>query len=992
MPPPRFASKEHLSYRNLLAIPAKKDVQFSEIPILTSGSDSQDLIAATSQYWITKHTTQGHLACASYDKPGKLANKITSFSACSGPISDFITCPFDKFLAVASEAGQTSIFSIPQNLNPFPEPQSFNSIVNLHGDTKNSPIDKLAFHSTSRGILAGSMSNQLAIWDAEHATDGSPSINLASGVRTWDIKWGWDGRLLAATTRTSLLQLWDPRASSMVASCDNQDGSGGKKCSRLVWIGDHVLTTSVNQLRDRQYSVFDPRSLTSPIKIERIDNSSGTLIPLVDPNRSILYLATRGETSLKWSKLNCSSTLTVEAFNSMLPISPIAGIAMAPINHQTVDVMKTELCKLMILTKSAEVVPLTIQAPKRQYLDFHADVMPSVRSMEPAQTGQQWFEGKDQNVALVSQDPAAPGNYKSTTKMTPVPTVMQPTQESRQTQAAPASQLPTTGPASYGVKKSPDEKDSAPTPSQSVEKPTTQQSKVSKPVRWSRKFVDGQTPMQADYEDLHNLSMTFSADREMIKCTSSFFLIPIGGPGGRLGVHHLANRGRLPTHLPCLINVANIVAFEIDQLDQGRVYVAGEDGKVRVFRVPEEGLEQDCASAELVLSATSMERISLMRPHPTAKDILLTISEEMNKPCARVWYVGKLEETTKPCSEVPLPSGAISSASWSLDGSYLAIATKCKTLYVLDPRRGDDKEHWCEGSTHGSARPVQVTWTDDHSHLLTSGFSPTGMREVKMYGVDYEKHAVESLAQISFDNSPAGFFMHYDPDTSIGFCWSKGERTTYLIELIESPNPSPSPSDAKPTFKFERLPPFVHSTIQLGYSFFVKQVLDVKAVEVSKALRLTGNQVQVVSFRIPRNRAEFFQDDVFCETRDLLHPAYKNGRDWLHLHHTHLLHTDDQENQVIFPPAKVDLQPPGMSKLSQAPLTKLQSNQKSLIAKGPQLTDSQKQEQYLEKLFQSAKRDDPAQSALTKPQAEKEDDDDEVVGRSRVGAPVDDDW
>jgi hypothetical protein len=92
------------------------------------------------------------------------------------------------------------------------------------------------------------MSNQLAIWDAEHATDGSPSINLASGVRTWDIKWGWDGRLLAATTRTGLLQLWDPRASSMVASCDNQDGSGGKKCSRLVWIGDHVLTTSVNQV------------------------------------------------------------------------------------------------------------------------------------------------------------------------------------------------------------------------------------------------------------------------------------------------------------------------------------------------------------------------------------------------------------------------------------------------------------------------------------------------------------------------------------------------------------------------------------------------------------------------------------------------------------------------------------------------------------------------------------------------------------------------
>ncbi|POW18792.1 hypothetical protein PSHT_05410 [Puccinia striiformis] len=986
MPPPRFAQKEHLSYRNLLAIPAKKEVQFSEIPVLTTGSDSEDLIVATSQYWITKHTNQvpsvaesagygtlistGHLTCAPYDKPGKLANKTVSLSACSGSISDFTACPFDQLLAVASESGEVML-----HLDFLPSRKAQSAWRYT--------IFQLYQEASYRGILAGSIGSQLAIWDAEHLNDGSPSINLTSGTRMWDIKWSWDGRLLGGTTRTGILQLWDPRDSTMVASCDNQDGSGGRKCSRIAWIGDHILTTS---LRDRQYSVYDPRSLTSPIKTERIDNSNGTLIPLVDPNRSILYLATRGESTFKWLKLNFSNTLTVEAFNSMLPVAPIAGIAMAPINHQTVDVMKTELCKFMVLTKNAEVIPLTMQAPKRQYLDFHADVMPSVRSMEPAQIGQEWLQGKDQSVALLSQDPAASGGAKSFLKSTSDSATLQPTQAALPAQISPASQLPTTGPASYGVKKTVEPKLSDPVPSQSAKSLISQQSHVSKPVRWSRKYVNGQTSMQAEYEDLHNLSATFPADREMIKCTSNFFLVPIGGPGGRLGVYHLMNKGRLPTRLPCLINEANIVAFEVDQLDQGRVYVAGEDGKVRIFRVPEHGLEEDSLNAELILSTSGMERINLIKPHPTAQDILLTISDDMNKPCVRLWYVGKTEDWSKPFNEIQLPSGAVSSASWSLDGSKLAVANKAKLVYVLDPRRGDDS-HWCQGSTHGSPRPVQVTWTDDRSHILTSGFSSTGMREVKFYRVDYEQHVIESLSQISFDNSPAAFFIHFDPDTSIGFCWSKGERTTYLIELLETKDPSANP--AKSTYKFDRLTPFVHSTIQL---------LDIKAIEVAKALRLTGNQVEVVSFKIPRNREEFFQDDVFCDTRDLLNPIFKNGHDWLTLGESDTLEGggDVQERELIDGIVRINLQPVGMSKLSQAPLTKAQSNQKSLIAKGPQLTDSQKADQYLDKLFQSAKRDDnhtpgSTQSNLvTKP--EQDDDDEEVVGRSRVGAPVDDDW
>lgn len=980
MAPGRLSHKELFTYRNLLAIPAKPEARFSEIQVSPDGFDSEDLIVATSHCWITKHTNQGHLTSVSYDSPGKLANKNTSFAACSGSISDFTSCPFDTLLAVGSETGEISVLSIPEKLNPLPNVSSFD-ITEKHviRATESSPVDKLAFHSTSRGLLAAGIGTKVAIWNVEHSNQGTPSIELESEAKMWDIGWSWDGRLLSTTNRMGSLELWDPRCSTKVATCNTHDGSGGRKCSRLVWIGDQLLITSVNK-RDRQYSVYDPRSFDSPVKTERIDNNNGTLIPLVDPNRSIVYLATRGESTFKWLNFNFTNTMTVEAFHSMLPIPPLAGIAMAPINHQTVDVMRTELCKFVILTKNSQVIPLVIQAPKRQYLDFHADVMPPIRSMMPAQAAHEWLEGQNQTVALISQDPSVSQAHQSPRQTAAVLAIVKPTQVLPKAPVASVAELPTTGHASYGVEKLSSDQFSGPVSFKTTLGPTGPKAHVSTCARWSRKFVNGQTSLRADYEDLRNLSSTFPPDREMIKCTSSFFLVPIGGPGGKLGVHFLAQKGRLPTQLSALINGSNISAFEVDQLDPQRVYIAGEDGKVKIFRVPEAQWEEDLSDAELVLSTSKMERISVIRPHPMAKDVLMTISDDMNQPCVRLWHIKSGKGQISPSHELELPSGTISSAAWSLNGRYIAITNKSQRCYVLDPRQGD-KEHWCQGPTHASPRHVQVVWADDQSHLLTSGFSAVGMREVKYHRVNHQQHSIESLTHINFDNSPAALSIHYDPDTSIVFCWSRGERTMNLIELVEKTDPEQKIGEAEDvaTYKLEALTPFVNSTIQLGYSFFLKQNMDIKSVEIARCLRLTSNQVEMVSFKIPRHRIEFFQDDIYCETRDFLNPSFRNGQDWL------------GSNLLSESMARIDLQPPGMSKLSQAQPTKVQINQKALIAKGPQLTDSQKADQYLERLFKSAKRDDHPSNA-DQNQREEPDEEEEVVGRSRVGAPVDDDW
>lgn len=55
--------------------------------------------------------------------------------------------------------------------------------------------------------------------------------------------------------------------------------------------------------------------------------------------------------------------------------SQIAGAALVP--PQKLDLMKAEINRLVVLTQDA-VVPVPINVPRRQYIDFHSDLYPEI--------------------------------------------------------------------------------------------------------------------------------------------------------------------------------------------------------------------------------------------------------------------------------------------------------------------------------------------------------------------------------------------------------------------------------------------------------------------------------------------------------------------------------------------------------------------------------------------------------------------------------------
>ncbi|KAH9815446.1 hypothetical protein DFH28DRAFT_892988 [Melampsora americana] len=856
-----------------------------------------------------------------YHSPGKCANKTPGFTASSNPISDFVTSPFDDLLAVGDEKGQISVFRLPNQIHSLELNLNFESIQHFSHSSSGKPIEKLTFNPNTSSILSTSSGFNLSIWDLENTLAESSIINLENEFGVWDLKWNWDGNLIGLTTKTGHLSIWDPRDQNALIGSSVSHGVAGKKCSRLGWVNDYIITTGVNKLREREISLYDPRELSrGPLKSQTIDNSTGVLMPLIDPNRSMVYLAGRGETSVRWFEINSASTTSspIEVHQTRLT-DPIAGIAMAPINPSTVDVMQAEICKLVILSKNQQVLPVVIQAPKRQYLDFHQDVMPPVRSMTAAQTSTEWLNGGNASIELVSQDPAVSGTRSSITKSVdmPLPIVASKAQPS-QPEPLPASSNPevlrkptSTAPCSIPPVTSPSQSQASevkdlvpPISSLSISSSTRQvvKSSTTKP-RWSRKYLTGKTPMKTDYEDLQNLSSSFSADREMIKCTARYFYVPLGGAGGKLGVIEVEKKGRLPTHIPALLSQTNVIAFEVDLFVEGRVFVGGQDGKVRIFQIPEDGLKSDLEECQMILSDTKVDRIHIIKAHPIAKDIILVISEDQGDPTLRIWDVGSSERSEEPLIKIKIPCKTISSANWSI-GSLIAICDKNSQICVINPKKSDQdlkKEEWWIGKSHDSNRSVQVCWVDERQYLLTTGFNNLSMRELKVYKLDSKSQKVLELNKLVFDVSPSAFFLHFDSDISVIFCWSKGERSMNLIELIQE--------EGTDQIKLEKLTGFSHSSIQIGYTFFPKQLMNVKEIEVDRALRLTNNSVEIVSFSIPRNRMEYFQDDIFKDTLNLLEPTYQNGKEWIEA---------KEEDEVGMKHLKmVCLKPEGMGNVSE---------------------------------------------------------------------------
>lgn len=422
--------------------------------------------------------------------------------------------------------------------------------------------------------------------------------------------------------------------------------------------------------------------------------------------------------------------------------------------------------------------------------------------------------------------------------------------------------------------------------------------------------------------NLKGLNLTTPGESDGFCANRLRVAVPLLSSGGQVAVLELRKPGRLPdTALPTMQNGAAVTDLAWDPFDPYRLAVGGEDARIRLWRVPPEGLEEVLTTPEAVLTGHT-EKIYSLRFHPLAADVLASSSYDLT---IRIWDLKARAERLRLQGH----RDQIFGLAWSPDGQHLATVCKDGHLRVYEPRGGPEPLQ--EGPGPEGARGARIVWVCDGHCLLVSGFDSRSERQLLLYPA--KAVAGGPLAVLGLDVAPSTLLPSYDPDTSLVLLTGKGDTRVFLYELLpEAPF-------------FLECNSFTSPDPHKGFVLLPKTECDVQEVEFARCLRLRQTSLEPVAFRLPRVRKEFFQDDVFPDTAMSWEPVL-SAKAWL--------------GGANGQPRLISLQPPGMTPVSQAPREAPARRAPSSALYLEEKSDEQKKEELLSAMVAKlGNREDP---------------------------------
>ncbi|CAL8304645.1 unnamed protein product [Merluccius merluccius] len=700
-------------------------------------------------------------------------------------------------------------------------------------------LELVLFHPTSSGLLAVGASQTPLLWDTSRQ-DAPLAVLEQHSDKLQSLSWKQDGSLLASSCMDKMLRVFDTRAQlTPVQSAKNMYSSKG---SRVLWAReDYLLTTDMN--RCREVRLWDSRKLGSSLGSVSIGDSSGSLIPQFDADTGLLVVSAMGDPVVDCFEVTASEPFLSQV-SHFLTAAPTRGAAAVP--KMAMDVLSCEVMRVLQLTDSC-IVPISYQVPRKSSQDFHADLYPDTVGCTPAQSAEEWWQGGNKQVDKVSLNPDKRSQAKAPSANKVPPPKNLPIGRSKEggspglsTSSSPqstasSSAAPSRSPSSTSGPSS----GSLPSPSQTVKA-------IQNLMGPSSKFrhIQGAVGHRDTHiTNLKALNLTTPGECNGFCANRLRVAVPLSTPGGQIAVLELSQPGKISdTFLPTLQNTVNVADLCWDPFDTRRLAVAGEDAKIRIWRVPEGGLTEILTEPDVILQGHT-EKIYSIGFHPLASDLLVSSSYDLT---VRLWDLEK-------GAEVMVLSGhqdQIFALAWSPDGKLLATVCKDGKVRLYDPRQSTKPVQ--EGPGPEGHRGARVVWVCEGKYFLVSGFDSLSQRELSLYSL--ESLSSGPLARTNADVSPSTLIPFYDPDTSLLILTGKGDTRVCIYEIIQE----------QPYFL--ECSSFSSHEPHKGLTFLPKTACDVRDVEVARGLMLTRTTIEPLAFKVPRVKKDFFQDDLYPDT------------------------------------------------------------------------------------------------------------------------------
>lgn len=245
-------------------------------------------------------------------KQTALSDSMPSLKGHEGSIQDLEFMPFtDNILATAGSDSKVKIWKIPEEINQ--DITQCESTLNGHAGK----CTMLCFNQAAQGILASTAYDKIVcVWDIMKSSN-LYSIQGSQKDYATCIDWNQNGSLLASTWKDKHLRMIDPRQKSIPIEALAHEGN---KSAKVTWMGsytDLVTTVGYNAQYMREIKLWDIKKIGQPVSTVKIDNLAGILYPFYDADLHIIYLAAKGESSIKYYEfINNSYSYFVNDYKS----------------------------------------------------------------------------------------------------------------------------------------------------------------------------------------------------------------------------------------------------------------------------------------------------------------------------------------------------------------------------------------------------------------------------------------------------------------------------------------------------------------------------------------------------------------------------------------------------------------------------------------------------------------------------------------------------
>jgi WD40 repeat protein len=342
-------------------------------------------------------------------------------------------------------------------------------------------------------------------------------------------------------------------------------------------------------------------------------------------------------------------------------------------------------------------------------------------------------------------------------------------------------------------------------------------------------------------ECYQNVNATRSAwDSNYIRANPKYLAVCWeAGGGGSLAVIANENSGKLAQgNVPLFAgHKGAVLDLDFNPFNDNLIASVSEDATIMIWGIPEGGPTKTVTEPLQTLQGHK-RKVGTANFNPIANNVLATSSTDFT---VKLWDIeqGKNIRTTEGHADI------IQSLDWNYNGSQIATTCKDKKARIFDPR---DEKISQEVIAHQGVKGSRVCWMKDK--LLTVGFSKTSEREYNIYD---PRNFTDPIAHLSIDSSAGIIMPFFDNDTNILFLAGKGDGNIRYYEIV----------DEAPYIHY--LSEFKSATPQRGLAFYPKRGLNVSECEIARALKLTPNKIEPISFRVPR-KSELFHDDLFPDT------------------------------------------------------------------------------------------------------------------------------